>query len=178
MAKDFHCFYSTIQVLSKGETSWGVSKDSAETLWNTTPMFKRSSSKALAAHDETKQVIMDRLAKELEQISADEKIEKLIGTDGSLMKYDGEIWRLKRDDFAFLNDLMEDRFARSIAEMEHRRWCYFMISEGWRYGTRRNDERKIHTCLIPFKELLEDKKGRYTIKYDLMSMMARYRKNK
>lgn len=175
-AKDFHYFYSTIQVLSQGEQAWGTSGD-PDILWNSTPLFKRNSSKALAAHDTTKQVIFTKLAEEMGEKDADTKINELIGENGTLMRYNEGVWHLRQDDHNFLLDLKKDEYAHSIAVAEHRRWCCFMASEGWRYGSERNDNRKIHSCLLTFENLEKDKKGQSTIKYDLMPMMSRYLRN-
>lgn len=178
MAKEFNHFYSEIQILEQGEAPYETGAATIDERWNRIPIFKRDSSKALAAHDSTKTVIFERLAQELGLGSADEKICALIGDEGTLMRCSGNIWRSLSDNAGFLKALDNDEFAKEAAAMEHRRWCFFMASQGWRYGKSRNDLRKLHTCLMPFKELSEDEKGSLTIKYDLMPLMARYIKQK
>ena len=42
-----------------------------------------------------------------------------------------------------------------MAEMEHGRWNVERLRDGWRYGKVRDDERKIHDCLVPWAELPE-----------------------
>ena len=177
-AKKFHWFYSTIQVLSKDDTPWGTDSRDTDRLWNETSMFKRSSSMALAAHESVKQVIFDRLAAELSLGTADEKIDSLIGENGSLMRCEGSVWRLCGTDEDFIPQLTADDFAYRIAALEHRRWCCFVASSGWKYGAKRNDSLKIHDCLTGFDALLADPHGRSTVKYDLMSLMARYRSSR
>jgi hypothetical protein len=42
-----------------------------------------------------------------------------------------------------------------LAEAEHDGWMDHLKSEGWRYGAVRNDEQRVHDCLIPYAELRE-----------------------
>lgn len=48
-----------------------------------------------------------------------------------------------------------------LSEMEHNRWWANMSLSGWKNGIKRDDSKKIHTDLIPYKNLLEPTK-----KYD------------
>ncbi len=43
-----------------------------------------------------------------------------------------------------------------MAELEHGRWNVERIRNGWRYGKPRDDNRKLHDCLVPWEELSED----------------------
>lgn len=173
-AKQYHYFYSTIQVVPKDGIAWEQTDADADTLWRKNTMFKRRSSKALAAHSPVKKLIFERLARETGSSSAAEKINELIGENGSLMRCDGKVWRLNDDEEGFLKALKEDSFALSAAELEHRRWCCFVAADGWKFGEPRNDALKIHNCLMDFNDLLNDEHGRSTIMYDLMPLMAEY----
>ena len=174
MAKHFHHLYSEIQVVSKGESGWDSGTKTEDEFWNSTSLFRRESSKALASHSSVKQVILEQLAKELKLPDVDSAIAARIGTEGSLMTCDGKVWQLREDEAAFVKALNADAFAHTVAAMEHRRWCYFVLSVGWRSGSPRNDARKVHNCLVPFDALCADEKGRSTVKYDLMALMQRY----
>jgi len=174
MAKQFHQLYSGIQIVSKGETVRDTGSRTANAHRNDASLFKRESSKALASHSSVKQVIMEQLVRELSLPGIEDAIRERIGTDGSLMTYDGKIWHLREDEDAFLRTLSADAFACTIAQMEHRRWCCFVASVGWRCGKPRDDARKVHDCLVPFDALCADEKGRTTVKYDLMAMMQCY----
>jgi hypothetical protein len=48
--------------------------------------------------------------------------------------------------------------AELLAKNTHEVWAAARIAEGWKYGVERNDERKEHPCLIPYKELPENEK--------------------
>ena len=45
-----------------------------------------------------------------------------------------------------------------LAENAHDLWAAQRLSQGWAYGTRRDDVRKLHPCLVPYAELPEQEK--------------------
>ena len=48
--------------------------------------------------------------------------------------------------------------TEQIAANVHAVWARQRIAEGWKYGTRRNDERKEHPCLVPYNDLPENER--------------------
>ena len=48
--------------------------------------------------------------------------------------------------------------TEQIAAHVHDVWAFSRMTEGWKYGLKRNDERKEHPCLIPYSELPEKEK--------------------
>lgn len=42
-----------------------------------------------------------------------------------------------------------------LAEAEHAGWMAHQLSEGWRHGITRDDQHRLHDCLIPYNELRE-----------------------
>jgi len=48
--------------------------------------------------------------------------------------------------------------TEQIAENVHDVWAQQRIAEGWKYGKKRNDERKEHPCLVPYENLTESEK--------------------
>ena len=50
--------------------------------------------------------------------------------------------------------LGSSRLEKELAELEHIRWCRFHYLNHWTYG-KRNDKKRIHPCLVPFKDLDE-----------------------
>ena len=53
-----------------------------------------------------------------------------------------------------LNVLIE-QMAKNVHEV----WAQSRISQGWSYGSERNDELKQHPCLVPYEELPEVEKA-------------------
>ena len=101
-----------------------------------------------------------------------EKLESLIGRNGSLMKYTGSAWQMNGSEEEVLAKLKKDSFAYGLASLEHRRWCCYMASIGWRSGER-SDKFRRNPCLVTQQKLMETKPE--MCKYDLMSLMARYK---
>ncbi len=55
------------------------------------------------------------------------------------------------------------RFTESelltMAKQEHERWMHEKIEEGWAYAPVRNDDKKLHDCLVPWDQLSEEVQG-------------------
>ncbi|MDR1527713.1 MAG: hypothetical protein LBS46_08630 [Dysgonamonadaceae bacterium] len=45
-----------------------------------------------------------------------------------------------------------------LAKNTHKVWAQQRLAEGWKYGTKRNDEQKEHPCLVPYEDLPENEK--------------------
>ena len=52
-----------------------------------------------------------------------------------------------------LNPLLE-----AMAMNVHEVWAQTRISQGWQYGSERNDGKKLHPMLVPYEELPEEEK--------------------
>lgn len=61
-----------------------------------------------------------------------------------------------------------DHDKETLAIMEHRRWMLEKYSNGWRYGSKRNNDFKIHNNLISWELLTEDEKRKDYTAIDLM----------
>lgn len=53
-----------------------------------------------------------------------------------------------------IGDLIE-----KLAKNTHEVWAKKRISEGWKFGPQRNDERKEHPGLVPYEKLDEIERG-------------------
>lgn len=172
-AKEYNHFYNNIAIISGDDTGEADnSGDDAEKEWNKIRLFRRLSSKAAAYHDEVKDIIIPKLAAE-NGVKLSDKLEQLLGTNGSLMHYTGKAWRMVGSEEELLSRLKADPFAYGLASLEHRRWCCYMASIGWRCGER-SDRFRRNPCIVT-QEVLMDKMPDMC-KYDLMSLMARYRR--
>ncbi|MBQ5336617.1 MAG: hypothetical protein J6W65_04175 [Oscillospiraceae bacterium] len=173
IAKEYNHFYNSIALLSAGES--GSDDNSAgdpEKEWNKLRLFRRSSSKAAAYHDEVKNDVIPELAAE-NGTDLSEKLEEILGRNGTLMKYNGSAWQMNGSEEELLEAMKKDRFAYDLASLEHRRWCCYMASAGWKAGER-SDKFRRNPCLVTQQKLMETRPE--MCKYDLMSLMARYRK--
>lgn len=48
--------------------------------------------------------------------------------------------------------------TEKLAENTHDVWAEGRIKQGWQYGETRDDEKKLHPCLIPYSDLPESEK--------------------
>ncbi len=173
-AKNYNHIYNNIAIIS-GDTDSGAGPEGdSEREWNNIRLFKRSSSKAAACHDEVKDMILPALASEC-NVNLDEKLEELFGEEGKLMVYHAGAWRMNGTEDEVLKKMCEDSFAYALASLEHRRWCLYMASIGWSCGER-NDRFRKNPCLVTQEKLMETKPD--MCKYDLLSLMARYKGKK
>jgi len=46
--------------------------------------------------------------------------------------------------------------VQTMAPLEHARWCQEKISEGWKYGSDKDDEQKTNPNLVPWEDLRHD----------------------
>lgn len=54
------------------------------------------------------------------------------------------------------DDLMD--LSERLAENAHENWAEQRMKDGWKYGEHRNDEKKLHPCLVPYCLLTEEEK--------------------
>ncbi len=68
-----------------------------------------------------------------------------------------------------IQELME-----RLAEHNHDVWARQRLADGWKLGKQRNDELKLHPCLIPYDELPESEKeyDRQTAREVLKAVLA------
>ncbi len=45
------------------------------------------------------------------------------------------------------------KLLEELAIIEHDGWSKFKTDNGWEYNEKRNDDKKLHNCIIPFEEL-------------------------
>jgi hypothetical protein len=55
-----------------------------------------------------------------------------------------------------------DKEVRELTELlarnAHDIWARQRLADGWRFGPKRNDQKKEHPCLVPYEELPESEK--------------------
>ncbi len=137
--------------------------------WSELELFKKNSNRALAYHDSVKSIMF-------EKIEAD-YIERMFGENGRLLKKVGDTWHYggSIEEFAEeLSDCNRNPFISEMVRMEHRRWCYFMASTGWKKGSK-DEVNRINPCMCPWDELRETHAD--TCMYDLMPLLIKCKMN-
>lgn len=51
-----------------------------------------------------------------------------------------------------------EELTERLARNAHENWARQRMADGWRWGTERDDRRKLHPCLIRYEELPESEK--------------------
>lgn len=126
-----------------------------ETLWNAQEYYSRQSNRALYFHKFVKEFMFGDYSEEMqkfwEQTVLDDKKDKDL------------IWS------EYLVEEGEYPKLLEMAETEHRRWCYFFISEGWKYAEKKDPSLRIHNCLCTWEQLSSDPNTKGKLIYDLIS---------
>lgn len=188
-AKEFNYIYSMMDIKSakdfKKQTG-GQTEITREKLvedcWRNMLLFKRNSNLAIAQHAEVRNLIPNKISYKM--------LEQYFGQNGSLLKDQGSVWTFTGDDADFVDSLNNKKEYEQIleyAKLEHRRWCYFMASCGWRslksMNWTKDTSIKGNACLCTWEELStkSERNGNvdpkyYACKYDLMPLLMEYKK--
>ena len=51
-----------------------------------------------------------------------------------------------------------EQLCEMLARNTHEIWSQQRFADGWHYGEERDDDRKLHPCLVPYDELPESEK--------------------
>lgn len=183
-AKEFNRIYNSIHIQHSSEPAPSDPQEErpgkeelekeANEYWRALKLFRRNSSRALAQHAKVKETVFERLEYE--------DLEALFGKDGTMLKKVGNVWSYgDLDHFVKAqNDRDKHPCVSEMSRLEHRRWCYFMASCGWR-RTEPGDEQKEKTelerekkniCMCTWDELVKCRKD--TCQYDLMWLLQKY----
>lgn len=63
--------------------------------------------------------------------------------------------------------ILDKTEIEKISEKVHYSWLEGRITDGWKFGSERNDKKKEHPSLIPYEELAEEEK-----EYDRQTAMT------
>lgn len=67
-------------------------------------------------------------------------------------------------DVVLPDEIME--LGELLAKNTHEGWAKQRMADGWQYGPVRDDEKKLHPCLVPYEALAEEEKA-----YDRLTSM-------
>ena len=66
----------------------------------------------------------------------------------------------------FIGRIKDDSLLFKFGAIEHRRWSYYVILNGWSYANVKNEQQKVTPYLCPFERNLNDDKLRKKIYYE------------
>lgn len=152
-AKEFNYKYNMLSGNMKPkDTGLNTASDNEEMdrQWRKMPVFKRNSSRAMSSHGNIKKMLLANTPKlsmkEVEDVFAIENNEK---------------------NAEYINSIP---MLKSFSMLEHRRWCYYMIMNGYSYTDGdKNDDLKVNPCILSWKDLCV-KKPEYC-RYDIAAFL-------
>ena len=60
------------------------------------------------------------------------------------------------EDVVLDSDIMA--LSEALAKNTHEVWSLGRITDGWKYGEMRDDDKKLHPCLVEYESLTEEEK--------------------
>lgn len=73
---------------------------------------------------------------------------------------DAPKWQ-KRSAVQGVNFVLENPDITS--QMQHENWLSLKVAEGWKYGIKKDADKKEHPCMVPYRELPKEQQAKDTI---------------
>lgn len=139
--------------------------------WNELSQTKKSSSRASASHGTVKEVMFKQLfsTRNIEDIRKyiDEKFEEFKKLQ-EYQKTDNDEFKIRFREFLNKNPILD-----FLSRLEHKRWCNTYYAMNFRYGEKKDEDKKTHPCLIDDWDIVVGEK--FDIchpEYDLLSVFT------
>lgn len=161
-AKGIHHHYSSLKF---------ANHKTHPTSWNSLPVLKRESNRALAAYVPMWDELLKRKISKAKTDSDMMACMQKFFESGKYLWLEGDTWHYKNDD-QLIKALHENEVMLFLTMTEHRRWCYFMASKGW--GTGHYEPYKEHPCLVPYSLLERNPQTKAMVKYDFLPFMKKW----
>lgn len=146
----YHWNYQSIKIAGQVDMQAGPEQGESETdreeLWNALPLYKQQSNRMLSYHDLTKRVVFG-IHCGLNAESAGELEEYRKNMDQVPLVFQAQ-------DLLF--QIRTNPVLNEMARMEHRRWSYFMLMNGWKYGESKDEFLKLSPYLCGWEKLFRD----------------------
>jgi hypothetical protein len=149
--REFHKKYEDYSNKSFKELSDNEKPEYLDELWNKDEYYRRQANRSLYFHKPVKQHFLEKICTELLN---DKELTKECLSENAAVYLDAH--------------LTEGSALERFAKIEHRRWNYSFICEGWYNGDKKIPEIKQHDCLKKWSELRE--KNSNMLIYDLLTL--------
>lgn len=168
-AKKYHETYQKISFMTQEawkEMPQGAWEEKAEISWENASYYKRVSSRLISQHDPVKAAYLTHL------LGPEYKktLLKYFGSQGSLLRKEGSFYVFPQDEARFIEQIREIPLIWELCKLEHRRWCYAMLMNGWSYTEGPKDEIRKRTPFLLTMDELYERYPEYCI-YDLMPVL-------
>ena len=147
---------------TEGEKQQKPIEKQIEACWNELTLFRRNSNRAVAFHQRVKELWF-----------GDAQKQQLVKEIDGLLERQGNAWFYSCEEEEFASRQSKASLLGELSKMEHRRWCYYMISCGWTktksFSDKKDDTQKKNPCVSTWQDLMTNNPD--MCKYDLMPLL-------
>ena len=161
-AKAFNEAYNSLSGMGEGSS------------WNELSFVKKNSSRLSATHAIVKEEFLRRIFSE----KSEAEIRALCREKFSEFSKLQEVQKENPEEFRkrFCSFLEENPVLDFLSRLEHKRWCNSYYAMGFRYGEKKDENRRTHPCLIEdWGEVIGEKFALCHPEYDLLSVFCLFR---
>ena len=161
-AKAFNEAYNSLSGMGEGAN------------WNELSFVKKNSSRLSATHAIVKEELLRRIFSE----KSEAEIRTLCREKLSEFTKLQEVQKENPEEFRkrFCSFLEENPVLDFLSRLEHKRWCNSYYAMGFRYGEKKDENRRTHPCLIEdWGEVVGEKFALCHPEYDLLSVFCLFR---
>ena len=161
-AKAFNEAYNSLSGMGEGPS------------WNELSFVKKNSSRLSATHAIVKEAFLRRIFSE----KSEAEIRALCREKLSEFSKLQEVQKENPEEFRkrFCSFLEENPVLDYLSRLEHKRWCNSYYAMGFRYGEKKDENRRTHPCLIEdWGEVVGEKFALCHPEYDLLSVFCLFR---
>lgn len=161
-AKAFNEAYNSLSGMGEGEN------------WNELSFVKKNSSRLSATHAIVKEEFLRRIFSE----KSEAEIRTFCREKFSEFTKLQEVQKENPEEFRarFRSFLEENPVLDFLSRLEHKRWCNSYYAMGFRYGEKKDENRRTHPCLIEdWGEVIGEKFALCHPEYDLLSVFCLFR---
>ena len=161
-AKSFNEAYNSLSGMGEGEN------------WNELSFVKKNSSRLSATHAIVKEEFLRRIFSE----KSEAEIRTFCREKFSEFTKLQEVQKENPEEFRkrFCSFLEENPVLDFLSRLEHKRWCNSYYAMGFRYGEKKDENRRTHPCLIEdWGEVIGEKFALCHPEYDLLSVFCLFR---
>ena len=158
-AKAFNEAYNSLSGMGEGAS------------WNELSFVKKNSSRLSATHAIVKEAFLRRIFSE----KSEAEIRALCREKLSEFSKLQEVQKENPEEFRkrFCSFLEENPVLDFLSRLEHKRWCNSYYAMGFRYGEKKDENRRTHPCLIEdWGEVVGEKFDICHPEYDLLSVFT------
>ena len=141
------------------------------TSWNALSYVKKNSSRLSATHQVVKEAILRKVFLGKKDADIREYCKEKLSEFRELQK--GQKEHPEEFHQCFCRFLEENPLLDFLSRLEHKRWCNSYYAMGFRYGEKKDENRKTHPCLIEdWGEVIGEKFALCHPEYDLLSVFC------